>query len=53
MAGRRSLTPLEERMPLAVVRDLSFITAQWFTGFRISKILSLKAGQDGYRSCRS
>lgn len=49
MAGRRSLTSLEERMLLAVVRDLPprdrcLITAQWFTGFRISEILSLKVG---------
>jgi len=46
MAGRRALTPLEERMLLSVVRELPprnrcLITAQWFTGFRISEILSL------------
>lgn len=49
MAGRRSLSPLEERMLLSVVRELPprdrcLITAQWFTGFRISEILSLKVG---------
>jgi len=49
MAGRRSLTPLDERMLLSVVRELPprdrcLITAQWFTGFRISEILSLKVG---------
>lgn len=49
MAGRRPLTSLEERMLLSVVRalpprDRCLITAQWFTGFRISEILSLKVG---------
>ncbi len=49
MAGRRPLTPLEERMLLSVVRELPprdrcLITAQWFTGFRISEILSLTVG---------
>lgn len=49
MAGRRSLTPLEERMLLSVVRessprDRTLVTAQWFTGFRISEILSLTIG---------
>jgi len=49
MAGRRALTPLEERMLLSVVRELPprdrcLITAQWFTGFRISEILSLTVG---------
>ena len=49
MAGRRALTPLEERMLISVVRELPprdrcLITAQWFTGFRISEILSLTIG---------
>ena len=49
MAGRRALTSLEERMLLSVVRELPprdrcLITAQWFTGFRISEILSLTIG---------
>lgn len=49
MAGRRSLTSLEERMLLSVVRELSprdrtLVMAQWFTGFRISEILSLTIG---------
>ena len=49
MAGRRALTPLEERMLLSVVRELPprdrcLITAQWFTGFRNSEILSLTIG---------
>lgn len=49
MAGRRSLSPLEERLLLSVVRELCprdrcLITAQWFTGFRISEILSLTVG---------
>jgi len=49
MAGRRALIPLEERMLLSVVRELPprdrcLITAQWFTGFRISEILSLTVG---------
>ena len=46
MAGRRPLTHDEERQLLRTVRKLSprdraLITAQWFTGFRISEILSL------------
>lgn len=49
MAGRRSLTPLEERMLLSVVRDLpprdrALITLQWFSGFRIHEVLSLTLG---------
>ncbi len=49
MAGRRSLSSIEERLLLSVVRELSprdrcLITAQWFTGFRISEILSLTVG---------
>ena len=49
MAGRRSLSPLEERLLLSVVRELPprdrcLITTQWFTGFRISEILSLTVG---------
>jgi integrase len=50
MAGRRALTPTEERILLATVRRLrprerALITTQWFTGFRISEVLSLKVGQ--------
>ena len=46
MAGRRPLTPFEERNLLRVVRRLSprdraLVTAQWFTGFRVSEVLSL------------
>lgn len=49
MAGRRPLTPAEERQLLRVTRGLSprdraLITAQWLTGFRISEILSLTVG---------
>lgn len=49
MAGRRPLTPLEERMLLSVVRELPprdrcLLTAQWFTGFRISEIVSITIG---------
>jgi integrase len=49
MAGRRSLTSLEERALLRVVRrlpprDRALITVQWFTGFRIHEVLSLKLG---------
>ena len=49
MAGRRSLTKLEERRLLRVVRklparDQALITTQWMTGFRISEILSLTVG---------
>jgi integrase len=49
MAGRRSLSPIEERLLLSVVRELPprdrcLITVQWFTGFRISEILSLTVG---------
>ncbi|MDX2186395.1 MAG: hypothetical protein SFV32_05655 [Opitutaceae bacterium] len=49
MAGRRCLNTIEERMLLSVLRELSsrdccFITAQWFTSFRISEILSLTIG---------
>jgi integrase/recombinase XerD len=46
MAGRRPLTHDEERRLLRVVRNLkprdrAMVTAQWFTGFRISEVLSL------------
>jgi integrase len=49
MAGRRALNSLEERTLLSVVRSLPprdrcLITALWFTGFRISEILSLTIG---------
>ncbi len=49
MAGRRSLSPIEERLLLSFVRELPprnrcLITTQWFTGFRISEILSLTVG---------
>lgn len=49
MAGPSALSPLEERMLLSIVRELPprdrcLITAQWFTGFRISEILSLTVG---------
>lgn len=49
MAGRRPLTQEEERALLRVVRklhprDRALVTAQWFTGFRISEILSLTIG---------
>jgi integrase len=47
MAGRRPLTPTEERRLLRVVRrlkprDRALLTAQWLTGFRVSEILSLR-----------
>lgn len=50
MAGRRPLSKLEERKLLRVVRrlcprDRCLITAQWWTGFRISEILSITVGQ--------
>jgi site-specific recombinase XerD len=49
MAGRLTLTPLEERMLLSVIRELPprdrcLMTAQWPTGVRISEILSLSVG---------
>jgi len=49
MAGRRSLTALEERLLLSVVRELNprdraLITLQWFSGFRIHEVLSLTLG---------
>lgn len=49
MAGRRLLTPAEERQLLRVTRELAprdraIITAQRMTGFRISEILSLTVG---------
>lgn len=49
MAGCRALTPIEERKLLRVVRrlparDQALITCQWFTGFRISEVLSLTVG---------
>jgi len=49
MAGRRPLTHDEERGLLRVVRNLkprdwALVTAQWFTGFRISEVLSLIVG---------
>lgn len=50
MAGRRALTEKEERRFLRTVRrqglrNRTLITTQWFTGFRISEVLSLKIGQ--------
>ena len=50
MAGRRPLSKIEERKLLRVVRrlcprDRCLITAQWWTGFRISEILSLTVSQ--------
>ena len=50
MAGRRPLSDLEERSLLRVVRrlhprDRALLTIQWFTGFRISEVLSLTVGQ--------
>ena len=50
MAGRRALTEKEERRFLRKVRRLPFrnrtlVTTQWFTGFRISEVLSLKVHQ--------
>ena len=50
MAGRRPLTNNEERALLTTVRKLSsrdraLVTTQWFTGFRISEVLSLKVSQ--------
>jgi hypothetical protein len=49
MAGRRSLTSIEERLLLSVVRglpprDRCLITAQWFRGDTISESLSLTVG---------
>lgn len=50
MAGRRSLSKLEERQLLRTVRclpprDRALITTQWWTGFRIHEVLSLTVGQ--------
>lgn len=49
MAGRRSLTPLEERMLIAVTRKMTprdgcLVTCQWMTGFRISEVLRITVG---------
>ena len=49
MAGRRSLTPLEERMLIAVTRKMTprdgcLVTFQWMTGFRISEVLRITLG---------
>jgi integrase len=49
MAGRRALTRAEERQLLRVVRklkprDRALVTTQWFTGFRIHEVLSLRFG---------
>jgi integrase len=49
MRGRRPLNPVEERQLLRVVRGLkprnrALITAQMFTGFRVSEVLFLKVG---------
>jgi integrase len=49
MAGRRALTRAEERQLLCVVRklkprDRALVTTQWFTGFRIHEVLSLRVG---------
>ena len=50
MAGRRALTPKEERKYLRLVRrlplrDRALITTQWLTGYRISEVLSLRIEQ--------
>ncbi len=49
MAGRRSLTPLEERMLIAITRKMTprdgcLVTCQWMTGFRISEVLRITVG---------
>ena len=49
MSGRRPLASVEERQLLRVARrllprDRALSTAQWFTGFRISEILSFTVG---------
>jgi integrase len=49
MAGRRPLSPQEERLLLRTVRKLSprdraLVTTQWFSGFRVSEILALTIG---------
>lgn len=49
MAGRRPLTSEEERRLLDVIRkdpprDRALVSAQWFTGFRISEVLALTVG---------
>lgn len=49
MAGRRSLTPLEERMLIAVTRKMTprdgcLVTCQWMTGYRISEVLRITVG---------
>jgi integrase len=50
MAGRRPLNTHEERALLRVVRrlpprDRALISTQWFSGYRISEVLSLRIGQ--------
>src|ERR1035437_10748442 len=50
MAGSRPLTHVEERTLVRYIRhlkprDRALITAQLFTGFRISEVLSLTIGQ--------
>lgn len=49
MAGRRSLTPQEERMLIAVTRKMTprdgcLVTCQWMTGYRISEVLRITVG---------
>jgi integrase len=49
MAGRRPLTEFEERRLLRIVRRLeprnrALVTTEWFTGFRVSEVLSLTVG---------
>lgn len=49
MAGRRPLTPREERQLLAVTRKLSprnscLVVSEWMTGFRLFEVLSFTVG---------
>lgn len=54
MAGRRPLTYVEERFLIRVARRLSsrsraLVTTQWFTGFRVSEVLSLTVSSVRHR----
>ena len=49
MVGRRSFTPLEERMLIAVTRKMTpcdgcLVTCQWMIGSRISEVLRITVG---------
>lgn len=56
MAGRRPLTRAEERQLVQTIRRLSardhaLVACLWWTGFRISEVLSLKVGQVWRAGC--